>query len=346
MEMYFDGTSNALGHGIGAVLVSLNGKYYPATARLNFNCTNNITEYEVLVMGLQAAIEMKADVIDVYGDTTLVICQMRAMFRIKEAADVGPFDLKVREVSAHYLNVKEEVDDCINFARKCHKCQVYADRIHAPPAPLHVFTAPWPFSMWGMDVIGLITPKASNGHRFILVAIDYITKWVKAASYANVTQKVVYRFIQREIICQYGLPERIITDNASNLNGVMVNDICAKFKIKHHNSTTYCPKMNGAVEAANKNIKKIVEKMTEVYKDWHEKLPFALHAYRTSVRTSTGATSYALVYGTEAVLPVEVEIPSLRVLMETELEDAKWVHSRYEQLNLIEEKMLAALCHG
>ncbi|EOY21231.1 RNA-directed DNA polymerase [Theobroma cacao] len=236
--------------------------------------------------------------------------------------------------------------DCINFARKCHKCQVYADRIYAPPAPLHVFTAPWPFSMWGMDVIGLITPKASNGHRFILVAIDYFTKWVEAASYANVTQKVVCKFIQKEIICRYGLPERIITDNASNLNGAMVKDVCTKFKIKHHNSTTYRPKMNGAVEAANKNIKKIVEKMTEVYKDWHEKLPFALHAYRTSVRTSIGATPYSLVYGAEAVLPVEVEIPSLRVLMETELEDAEWVRSRYEQLNLIEEKRLAALCHG
>ncbi|XP_017980973.1 PREDICTED: uncharacterized protein LOC108663007 [Theobroma cacao] len=267
-KMYFNGASNTLGHGIGAVLISPNGKYYPATTRLNFNCTNNMAEYEVLVMGLQAAIEMKADMIDVYEDSALVICQMRelskqfkeisfnhlpreenqiadalatlaAMFKIKEATDVRPFDLEVREVSVHCLNVEEEVDgkpwyhdimpyiqhqaypenvtdndkrtlrrlamgfflsgevlykrspdqvllrcvditednkimkevhegtcgahanghmlarqimragyywltlelDCINFARKCHKCQVYADRIHAPPAPLHIFIA-------------------------------------------------------------------------------------------------------------------------------------------------------------------------------------------------------------
>ncbi|XP_017976396.1 PREDICTED: uncharacterized protein LOC108661918 [Theobroma cacao] len=155
--MYFDGASNALGHEIGAVLVSPNGKYYPATARLNFNCTNNIAEYEALVMGLQAAIEMKANVIDVYGDSTLVICQTRgewetrdskliqykklvtelskqfkeisfnhlpreenqiagalatlaAMFKIKKAADVRHFDLKVRDISAHCLNVEEEVN--------------------------------------------------------------------------------------------------------------------------------------------------------------------------------------------------------------------------------------------
>ncbi|XP_017636263.1 uncharacterized protein LOC108478321 [Gossypium arboreum] len=78
--------------------------------------------------------------------------------------------------------------------------------------------------------------------------------------------------------------------------------------------------------------------MAETYKDWHEKLPFVLHAYRTSIRTSTGATPFSLVYGMEAVLPIEVEIPSLRVLSELKLDKAEWVQSRYNQLNLIEEK--------
>ncbi|RDX97777.1 hypothetical protein CR513_19419, partial [Mucuna pruriens] len=82
--------------------------------------------------------------------------------------------------------------------------------------------------------------------------------------------------------------------------------------------------MNGAVEAANKNIKKIIQKMVVTYKDWHEMLPYALHEYHTSIRTSTGATLYSLVYGTEAVLPIEVEIPSLRVLADLELEEVKW----------------------
>ena len=81
----------------------------------------------------------------------------------------------------------------------------------------------------------------------------------------------------------------------------------------------YRPKMNGAVEAANKNVKKIIAKATKTYKDWHEKLPFALHAYRTGVRISTGVTPYSLVYGMEVVLPIEVEILSLRVLREGEL---------------------------
>ena len=88
--------------------------------------------------------------------------------------------------------------------------------------------------------------------------------------------------------------------------------------------------MNGAVEAANKNVKKIIAKATKTYKDWHEKLPFALHAYRTGVRMSTGATPYSLVYGMEVILPIKVEIPSLRVLKEVELKEAEWVQVWYE----------------
>jgi len=131
----------------------------------------------------------------------------------------------------------------------------------------------------GIDVIGAIEPKASNGHRFILVAIDYFTKWVEAASYASVTRSVVVRFIKKDIICQYRFPGKIITDNATNLNNKMMKEICEDFKTQHHNSMLYRPKMNGAIEAANKNIKKIVQKMTMSYKDWHEMLPLALHDY-------------------------------------------------------------------
>ncbi|XP_073263654.1 uncharacterized protein [Populus alba] len=103
--------------------------------------------------------------------------------------------------------------------------------------------------------------------------------------------------------------------------------------------------MNDTIEAANKNIKKIVKKMVVTYKDWQEWLPYALYAYRTTVRTSTRAAPYSLVYGMEAVMSLEVEIPSLRVLIESELKEVKWTKMRYEQLNMISEKRLAAICH-
>ncbi|PKI66544.1 hypothetical protein CRG98_013071 [Punica granatum] len=124
-------------------------------------------------------------------------------------------------------------------------------------------TAPWPFSMWGMDVIGPINPKASNEHMFILVAIDYFTKWTEAITLASVTAKAVACFLRRDVIAQYGVPATIITDNAKNLNNKVINELCDQFKIQHRNSTPYHPQMNGAVEAANKNIKKIIEKMTD-----------------------------------------------------------------------------------
>ncbi|XP_071926099.1 uncharacterized protein [Coffea arabica] len=134
--------------------------------------------------------------------------------------------------------------------------------------------------------------------------------------------------------------------NAKNLNNDMVDGLCEQFKIRHRNSAIYRLQMNGAVEAANKNLKKIIRKMTERHCDWHEKLPYALMAYRTSIRTSTGATPYSLMYGMEAVLPAEVEIPSLCILMEAKLVEADWIKQHYEQLSLIDEKRLNAICHG
>ncbi|XP_070025907.1 uncharacterized protein [Nicotiana sylvestris] len=158
-----------------------------------------------------------------------------------------------------------------------------------------------------MDVIGTIEPKASNGHKFILVSIDYFTKWVEAVTHKVVTKKAV---------------------------------------ITHQNFTPYRPKANDAIEAANKNIKKILRKMIQSSRQWHEKLPFALLGYRTTVRISVGATPYLLIYGTEAVIPLEVEIPYLRIIVEPEIEDSEWVKTRLEQLTLIDEKRMAAVCHG
>ncbi|PKI63034.1 hypothetical protein CRG98_016558 [Punica granatum] len=132
-----------------------------------------------------------------------------------------------------------------------------------------------------MDVIGPINPKACNGHLFILVAIDYFTKWIEAITLASVTAKAVAHFLKRDVIARYGVPTTIITDNAKNLNNKIIGELCAQFKVQHRNSTPYRPQMNGAVEAANKNIKKIIEKMTVNYKNWHEMLPYTLLVYRT-----------------------------------------------------------------
>nr|XP_033512433.1 uncharacterized protein LOC117277139 [Nicotiana tomentosiformis] len=86
--------------------------------------------------------------------------------------------------------------------------------------------------------------------------------------------------------------------------------------------------------------------MIQGSRQWHEKLPFALLGYRTTVRISVGPTPYLLVYGTKAVIPVEVEIRSLRIIVEAEIKDDEWVKTRLEQLTMIDEKRMAAVCHG
>ena len=91
------------------------------------------------------------------------------------------------------------------------------------------------------------------------------------------------------------------------------------YNIEHHKSSLYRPQTNGAIEPTNKNIKNILAKIIVTYKDWAKKLPFALWGYKTSIHALIRATPYSLVYGNEAVLFVEVEIQSLRVLVETKV---------------------------
>ncbi|XP_077242395.1 uncharacterized protein LOC143882894 [Tasmannia lanceolata] len=198
-----------------------------------------------------------------------------------------------------------------------------AELIEQTHEGLHSLTSPWPFSVWGIDIIGKISSKSSSGHEYILVAIDYFTKWIEAASYASLTSSSVARFIKANIICRYEVPHELISDNGPHFKKEVAH-LCEDFKIKHHKSSPYRPQTNGVVEAANKNIKVIISKMTETYKDWSSKLPYALWAYRTSIRSSTGATPYSLVYGMEAVLPVELRIPYLRVMMEAGLPESVW----------------------
>ena len=156
-------------------------------------------------------------------------------------------------------------------------------------------------------MIGRIAPKASNGHKYILVAINYFTKWVEAASYSVLKAKHVAWFIESNIICRYGVPQKIISDNGSHFEGEIIT-IMELYNIEHHKSSPYWPQTNGAVEAANKNIKNILAKIVVTYKDWAKKLLFALWGYSNSIRASTGATPYFLVYSSEAILSIEVKI--------------------------------------
>ena len=119
-----------------------------------------------------------------------------------------------------------------------------------------------------------------------------------------------------------------------------------EYKIEHYRSSLYRPQANDAVEVTNKNVKRILSKMLENYRDWSEYLQFVLWGYRTTARTSTSVTPYSLVYGYEAVLPIEIEIRSLRVLLESKIPEYQWVESRLAQLTLLNEKRIRAMYHS
>ncbi|XP_075665416.1 uncharacterized protein LOC142635086 [Castanea sativa] len=142
-------------------------------------------------------------------------------------------------------------------------------------------------------------------------------KEVEAASYSVIKAKHVARFIENNIICWFGVPQEIILDNGSHFEGE-VRRIIELYNIEHHKSLPYQTQNNGFVEADNKTIKNILAKM---------------------------GNPYSLVYESETVLLVKVEIQSLRVLVETQVLEDKWMRERYEQLALIDEKIARAQYH-
>ena len=104
---------------------------------------------------------------------------------------------------------------------------------HVLPSELYSMTSPWPFSVWGIDVIGRIVTKASNGHEYILVAIIYFTKWVEAASFSVLKDKHMAWFLENNIICRFGVPQEIISNNGSYIEGE-VRRVMEEYVIEHH----------------------------------------------------------------------------------------------------------------
>ena len=122
------------------------------------------------------------------------------------------------------------------------------------------------------------------------------------------------KFIEKSLIYRYGVSHHIVTDNGVQFQA-KTTELLQRYGIKHHKSSPYRLQANGAVEAVNKNVKRILSKMVKTYKDWSEYLLFALWGYRSTTCTTIGQTLFSLVYGCEVVLPIETEIKSLRVVI-------------------------------
>ncbi|XP_008229457.1 PREDICTED: uncharacterized protein LOC103328826 [Prunus mume] len=208
------------------------------------------------------------------------------------------------------------VKDCMDYVKKYQACQFHANFIHQPPEPLHPTITSWPFDAWGLDVMGPIAPKSSDGHSYIIAATNYFSKWAEAVPLKEVKKENAVSFIKVNIIHRYGVPRYIITDNGKPFSNRLMDKLCEDFGFKQCNSSMFNAPANGLAEAFNQTLCNLLKKVVRrTKKDWHERINEALWVYRTTYQMPTQATPYSLVYGVEAILPLESQIPSLRMVV-------------------------------
>ena len=111
--------------------------------------------------------------------------------------------------------------EALEYVKKYDQCQRFAPNIHQPGGVLNPLFSLWPFTQWGLDIVGPFS-KAIGNRRWLIVGTDYFTKWVEATSNKSVTQAMVAQFLKHNIICHYGMPGELITNNGTNLNRKMI----------------------------------------------------------------------------------------------------------------------------
>ncbi|KAM1724864.1 hypothetical protein ACFX11_023267 [Malus domestica] len=171
-----------------------------------------------------------------------------------------------------YFWPKIEMDYRV-YAQGYEECQRYGPLQHVPSVHLNPVVKPWPFRGWAMDIIMQIHPASSKGQTFIIVAMDYFTKWVEASTMKTITSNVVKKFIETKILHKFGVLKTIVTDCGPSFISKEVKEFANKFKIKMVQSSPYYPQSNGQAEASNKILVNIIKRMVaESPEKWHEKL--------------------------------------------------------------------------
>ena len=209
---------------------------------------------------------------------------------------------------------------------------------------MHPIIKPWPFRGWALDFVGKIHPASSKGHCFVLVATDYFTKWSEAIPLKNMTHREVIEFITEHIIHRFGIPQTLTTDQGTSFISKEVRDFVGSYGIKLLNSSPYYAQANGQAESSNKILIKLIKKKIEDNpKRWHEVLSEALWAHRISRHGATKVTPFELVYGQEAVLPVEVNLGAYRLAKQNDLNAVDYYDLMMDNIDEVTDKRLEAL---
>lgn len=197
--------------------------------------------------------------------------------------------------------------DIRRWIRSCDVCQKTCDRGRVKPAPLHplpVITTP--FEKVGVDIVGPIHPRASDGSRYILTLVDFGTRWPEAVALKNIETTTVAEAML-EIFCRVGIPKEILSDRGTQFTSAMMEEILRLLSVKGLKTTPYHPQCNGLVERFNGTLKKMLRRMTaDQPKEWPRFISPLLFAYREAPQSSLKFSPFELVYGRAVRGPLQV----------------------------------------
>ncbi|GJV19638.1 reverse transcriptase domain-containing protein [Tanacetum coccineum] len=225
--------------------------------------------------------------------------------------------------------------DAHEFVKNCDSCQRQGKISQRDEMPQNSIQVCEIFDMWGIDFMGPF--PSSRGNKYILVAVDYLSKWVEAKALPTNDARVVCKFL-KSLFSRFGAPRAIISDRGTHFCNDQFAKVMLKYGVTHRLSTAYHPQTSGQVEVSNRGLKRILERTVgENRASWSDKLDDALWAFRTAYKTPIGCTPYKLVYGKACHLPIELEHKAYWALKHTNFDLRTAGDHRKVQLNELNE---------